>query len=86
MRVGERTDVQTTYEKTMIPTGRVCGLAEWINFSLSICIQKKLNKSGDFKVTHQAQCSVFCFHRADKRTDTISESNDHLYGRGLMGQ
>ena len=26
-----RTDVQTTCAKTMIPTGRDCGLAEWIN-------------------------------------------------------
>ena len=60
----------------------------------------KANKSGDFRVTHQATANrwslsahmvsivarfCFCDGRTDGRTDTLSENNDHLSGRGLGG-
>ena len=57
------------------------------------------NKSGDFRVTHQATANnrwslfscmvsfVARFHFVtDGRTDTMCENNDHLFGRGLVGQ
>ena len=35
-----RTDGRTTYAKTMIPTGRDCGLAEWIKRHVAYTINK----------------------------------------------
>ena len=47
-------------------------------------------------MTHQVPCSLiecFCyqdrrtsFSRTDERTATMCDNNDHLYGRGLIGQ
>ena len=42
-------------------------------------------------MTHPAPCSVvasFCFPngRKDIRTDTMCDTNDHLFGRGLVSQ
>ena len=44
-------------------------------------------------MTHQAPCSVVacfctvaCFCFPDGRSDTTSENNDHLFGRGLVGK
>ena len=58
---------------------------------------EKKNKSGDLRVTHLAPAnwwSLFsymvsvvahiCF--CDGRTDILRENNDHLFGRGLVGQ
>ena len=59
---------------------------------------KSENKSSELKMTHQATANrwplsahmmtgvaaLFCF--SDGRTDTTHENNDHLFGRGLVGQ
>ena len=52
---------------------------------------KLLNKSSEFKMTHQATTSyVIIFWRvsclSDGQTDTMCENNDHLFGRDLVGQ
>ena len=50
------------------------------------------NKSGDFRVTHQAPfkvvvCFVFCDVHTYLSTDTMCENNDHLFGhQGLVDQ
>ena len=66
--------------------------------SLILSYKYKNNyKSGDFRVTHQAlanRWSLFSdmasviarFYFCDRRTDTMCENNDHLFGSGLVGQ
>ena len=60
-------------------------------------LQYNINKSRNFKVTHQAPCSVLaCFalsltrvfvFRTYGRTDTMCENKDYLFGRrGLVDQ
>ena len=58
--------------------------------------EKTNNKSGDFRVTHQAPANRWSLFSSIVsfiarflffgRTDTMCENNDHLFGRGLVGQ
>ena len=70
-----------------------------LNRRTSSFYERKDNKSSELKMTHQATANryhyqhtwcpalqrIFVF-RKDVRTDTTCENNDHLFGRGLVGQ
>ena len=65
----------------MYKVSQVITFSHWIN---------NINKSGEFKMTHQAIANRFSlFSRMASgrgRTDTIYENSDHLSGRGRVGQ
>ena len=55
---------------------------EMLHLVIFNSVKKTTNKSGDFKVTHQAPCSIVLFSgrtdRRTRRTDTMCKYNDHL--------
>ena len=62
-----RTYGRTTWAKTMIPTGRDCGLAEWINIKCAeLIIRKKKEKSISVVIGVTALARLFCLYAHNK--------------------